>query len=104
IFLYLWLPSLSFSSPFSSFSAALFSLSVPYSCLFFLAFLFLFHVQGVVMLRVFLHGFHIFLLFLLPDFFFFLSLFQHLQLHFLLFYFLFSLILLFFRFIFHIFF
>src|SRR5699024_9801751 len=62
--------SLSFLSSFASFLVALFSLSVPYSCLFYLAFLFLFHVQGVVMLRVFLHDFHIFLFVFCHDFFF----------------------------------
>src|SRR5699024_8653755 len=78
IFLYFSLLSLSFLSSFASFLVALFSLSVPYSCLFYLVFLFLFHVQGVVMLRVFLHDFHIFLLFFLYDFYFVLFFFRFL--------------------------
>src|SRR5699024_2637054 len=77
IFLYLSLPCLSFLSPFASFAAALFSLSFPYSCLSFLAFLLLFHVQDEVILRVFLHDFHIFLLVLCLVFFIVLSLLHH---------------------------
>src|SRR5699024_2048693 len=89
IFLYFSLLSLSFLSSFASFLVALFSLSVPYSCLFYLVFLFLFHVQGVVMLRVFLHDFHIFLLVLCHDFYSVLSLLHHLYLCFLFVYFFF---------------